>query len=183
MLSRPDPEREGTGPTSSPDGGPPSAPGAPHRFDPPLRPLSPFVEGALRGACEALMADEDDEGALVLPSEAAVERSLAWVRAALSATTSGLSPAFALLVVLLELLPPFFIGRFSRMSRLPLAERIEYLETLEQHRFGLFSLLFTAIKVPVTIPAFEAGEELRDTGFDRPSLSSRRRLPVAKEAA
>jgi len=35
------------------------------------------------------------------------------------------------------------------------------------------------------IPAFEEGEELRTTGFDRESTADRRRLPIApaREAA
>jgi hypothetical protein len=156
--------------TRSPESEGPS----PHRFDPPELELPGFAETALRAACEAVMCDEDDQGELLPPGVEVLDRSMAWVKGALAATTSGLPRAFTLLVLALELLPVFVIGRFSRMSRLPIAERIAYLEALETHRVGWLSLLFTAIKVPITIPCFEFGDELRETGYDRPSLSSRR---------
>jgi hypothetical protein len=79
----------------------------------------------------------------------------------------------------LEWLPLFVIGRASRMSRLPLPLRIAYLEALETSKFGWFPLLLVAFKVPLSFPAFEVGDELHETGFDRPSTTSRRRLPEA----
>jgi hypothetical protein len=67
------------------------------------------------------------------------------------------------------------------MSRLPLERRLAYLEALEASRIGWLSMLLVAVKVPLCIPAFEEGEELRSTGFDRESLSARRRLPVVAQ--
>jgi hypothetical protein len=65
------------------------------------------------------------------------------------------------------------------MSRLPLERRVAYLEALESSRVGLLAMLLVAFKVPLSIPAFEEGDELASTGFDRPTTASRRRLPVA----
>ena len=78
----------------------------------------------------------------------------------------------------MEWLPLFILGTPSRTSRLPLDRRIQYLEALESHRIGLLIMLLVAFKVPLSIAAFEEGDELALTGFDRPSTTSRRRLPV-----
>jgi hypothetical protein len=71
------------------------------------------------------------------------------------------------------------------MSRLPLGRRVAYLEALEGSRIGLLSMLLLAFKVPLCIPAFEEGEELLSTGFDRATTATRRRLPAlpARDAA
>lgn len=81
-----------------------------------------------------------------------------------------------MLVLLLQMLPLFVIGAPRRMTSLSLADRVRYLEALETSRFGLLSMLLLAFKVPMSIAAFEEGEELRSTGFDRPSTASRRAL-------
>ena len=67
------------------------------------------------------------------------------------------------------------------MSRLALAPRVDYLEALEGHRFAPLTMLLVATKVPMLIAAFESGDALRITGYDRPTTFSRRRLPVASE--
>ena len=61
---------------------------------------------------------------------------------------------------------------------LSIDERVRYLEALEQSRIGLLSMLFVAFKVPLSLTAFEEGEELRMTGFNRESTVARRRLPM-----
>ena len=53
-----------------------------------------------------------------------------------------------------------------------------YLEALEASKIGWFPLLLVAFKVPLCFPAFEEGDELRETGFDRPDTVARRKLPV-----
>ena len=86
---------------------------------------------------------------------------------------------------LIDWLPLFFIGTFSRASRLPLAKRLRYLERLEHARIGLLAALLVAFKIPLTIIAFEQAPELGVTGFDRESLAHRRvvrRIPVEAAA-
>lgn len=78
------------------------------------------------------------------------------------------------LLMVLEWLPLFVIGKPSRMSRLSLADRVAYFEALERHRWGPLAMLLVATKIPLTIAAYEEGEALRMTGFDRPSTISRR---------
>jgi hypothetical protein len=130
-------------------------------------------------ALEAILADEDEHGRLVPASPDACSRGVDWLDAALGAGSGDLRRGFVAITILLEWLPLVVIGAPGRMSRLPLERRIAYLTALESSRLGVFSMLLVAFKVPLCIPAFEEGEELRSTGFDRPSTSARRRLPQA----
>ena len=114
----------------------------------------------------------------------ACARGVAWLDDALGRSSPDLRRGFALLSLALEWLPIFVVGAPGRMSRLPLDRRVAYLEALETSRVGWLSMLLVAFKVPLAIAAFEEGEELASTGFDRPTLSSRRArpsLPIAME--
>jgi hypothetical protein len=132
---------------------------------------------------EAGLADEDARGDLVPGSAEACARATSWMDQALAGGSPDLRRGFFVLFILMEWLPVVLIGTVSRMSRLPLGRRITYLESLERSRFSLFTVLFVAFKVPLGIPAFEEGDELASTGFDRPDTSARRRLPQAGGAS
>jgi hypothetical protein len=148
-------------------------------LDRPRTALSARARRVARAAVEALLCDEDEDGALVPASPEACERAVAGLDDSLARSSGELRRAFGVLAIVLELLPLLVIGVPRRMSRLPLERRLAYLEALESSRIGWFSMLLVAFKVPLCIPAFEEGEELRSTGFDRESLSARR-LPVAR---
>jgi hypothetical protein len=134
---------------------------------------------------EALLCDEDERGQLVPAGPEVCERAVAALDHAIGRSSADLRRGFAVLTLLMDLLPLFVIGAFSRMSRLPIERRLAYLEALEASRIGLLPMLLVAFKVPLCIAAFEDGEELRRTGFDRESTTSRRKLPIvrAREAA
>ena len=150
------------------------------RLDWPRRGLSRRSRRVCIAATEALLSDEDDAGVIVPASQAVCERAVGAFDHAVGRSSGDLRRGFAVLTLLLEILPPVLIGSFSRMSRLPIARRVAYLEALETSSIGLFAMLFVAFKVPLCIPAFEEGDELASTGFDRPSTVSRRRqLPLA----
>jgi hypothetical protein len=121
---------------------------------------------------EAILADEDDDGGLIPGSPAACARALAWMDDALGRASSDVRRGFVVLSILLEWLPLAIVRVPSRMSRLPLERRIAYLEALESSRVGLLSMLLVAFKVPLCIPALEAGEELASLGYDRPDAIS-----------
>jgi hypothetical protein len=143
--------------------------------------LSPWQRRVAVAVTEAVLADEGAGGDLVPGDAAACERAARWMDDALGRSSADLRRGFWVLSLLLEWLPPFLIRAPSRMSRLPLARRVAYLEALESSRVGLLSMLLVAFKVPLCIPAFEEGAELSATGFDRPGTASRRRLVVASE--
>lgn len=141
--------------------------------------LSARSRRVIRAAAEAMFCDRDDDGELYVPATGVCDRAVDGLDRMLAAGSADLRRGFAVLTFVLELLPPFVVGALSRMSRLSLDERVRFLEALESSRIGLLAMLFVAIKVPMSIPALEEGEELARTGFDRPSTTSRRRLPVA----
>jgi len=150
---------------------------ADHRLDWRRDGLSPFARRVAHAVIEAVLSDEDDEGRLAPGRPEACARAVDTLADTVGRGSSDLRRGFAALCVLMEWLPLAVVGAPSRMTRLPLARRVAYLEALESSRIGWFSMLFIAFKVPLCIPAFEEGEELRDTGFDRPSTVARRRLP------
>ncbi len=154
-----------------------------HRFDPKGPPFGVGTAKVLLKLAEALLADES-AGELTPAPETTCQRGVAWLEHSLCRASSTLRRGFPLLVFALEWLPLFVMGRFSRASRLSLADRVAYLEALEESRHGWLCMLLVAVKVPMSIAIFEEGDELRSTGFDRASLSARRelrRLPVAAE--
>lgn len=82
------------------------------------------------------------------------------------------------LLWIVELLPLFVIGRLVRASKLPLTARIAYLEEVERSPRGLLSTAFMGLKIPFAALLFEEGAELAETGFDRATLATPRKLPV-----
>jgi hypothetical protein len=156
-----------------------TAAGAPAgRRDELRRGLSRRAERVARAALEALLADEDEAGHLVPPPRSTCDRGVDWLSHATGGASPDLRLTFGFLTLLLQLLPLFAIGVPRRMTSLSLADRIRYLEALEASRIGLLAMLVVAFKVPLCMAALEEGDELRSTGFDRPSTTSRRVLPV-----
>jgi hypothetical protein len=147
-----------------------------HRLDWGREGLSPFARRVALAVIEAIMSDEDDEGRLVPGRPEMCARAVDTLADTVGRGSADLRRGFAVLCVFMEWLPLAVIGAPSRMTRLPLARRVAYLEALEASRIGWLAMLLIAFKVPMCIPAFEEGEELRDTGFDRPSTVARRRL-------
>jgi hypothetical protein len=145
--------------------------------------MSARSERIARAAVEAMLADKDEAGRLVPPSRAACDRAVDWLSLATGHASGDIRRGFWFLALCLQLLPLVVIGSPRRMTSLSLADRIRYLEALETHRFGLFVMLFVAFKVPMCIAAFEEGEELWSTGFDRPSTVVRRSQLLARPGA
>lgn len=142
------------------------------------RAFSPFAQTVLRSVIDALFSDEDPDAGLRPARPELAERVLEEFDLFIGAGSVDLRRGFSLLVIAIEWLPLFMIGAFSRASRLPLARRIAYLQALEHARWGLLTMLFVGVKLPLTMIAYETGPELRSTGFDRPSLASRRTLRI-----
>lgn len=144
--------------------------------------LSARSRRVLYATAEALFSDEDARGRLAPAPRATCERAVDSLDLMVGRGSADLRRGFAVLTFLLELGPLLLIGAFSRMSRLSLARRVAYLEALESSKVGLICMLFVAVKVPLSIPAFEEGEELALTGFDREHTASRRKLPALASA-
>ncbi|MCC6521135.1 MAG: hypothetical protein IT373_00605 [Polyangiaceae bacterium] len=130
-----------------------------------------------RAVAEALLCDDRGDG-LVAPAEMC-ERSVDGLDRSLGACSSTVRVGLRALLWLVEWLPLVVEGRAARASHLPLRARAAYLEALETSSFPLFNMLLVAVKIPLTIAAYEEGEALRQTGFDRASLAERRgKLPI-----
>jgi len=120
-------------------------------------------------AAEAILAEQDGDGRIVPPDRAQCEL----VVDSFSHTMGGVSGTMRLgmngLLGLIELLPVVVVGRPRRMSKLALGDRIAFLQALEDSRSGLLPMLLMGVKVPMSLYAYEQGEPLRKTGFDRAS--------------
>ena len=157
----------------------PAATGVPHhRLDWGGSGLSPRARRVAHAVAEAILSDEDADGALLPGSPAACARGVAWLDDSLGRSSPDLRRGFAVISFLIDWLPVFVIGAPGRMSLLPLERRVAYLEALETSRLGWLPMLLVAFKVPLSLAAFEEGEELASTGYDRPSTVARRVLPT-----
>ena len=136
----------------------------------------------LTAMTEALGADEEEDGLVPLPAPV-VERVVVEYDAWISSASATLPIALSAMIALIEVMPPVLVGRFARMSQLPLSERIEYLERVEGTAVGLVAAGFMGLKIGLVMLIYEQGVELHDTGFDRPTLKARRRLTVMGEAS
>jgi len=145
------------------------------------RAFSPKRKRSIAAVAEALLSDEDEQGQVVAPPQQLTDRVADEFDLLIGAGSSDLGRGFRILAWLIEWLPLFMIGAFSRASRLTLARRVRYLDAIEHAKIALLATLFVAFKLPITLIAFEVGPELRLTGFDRETTATPRfTSPVLK---
>jgi hypothetical protein len=137
------------------------------------RAFGPAGRRAIAALAEALFSSETPEGLAPAPP-ALAERVADEFDLLVGAGSTDLRRGFRLLAFLVEWLPLFILGEPSRASRLSLARRLAYLHRLEHARIALVATLFVAFKLPLTMIAFEVGDELGATGFDRATISTPR---------
>jgi hypothetical protein len=137
------------------------------------RAFSPKRRRTIAALVEALFSDEDERG-LVPASPELVTRVTDEFDLLVGAGSIDLRRGYRVFLWLIEWLPIFILGVFSRASRLSLGRRLAYLQRLEHAKIPHLATLLVAFKLPLTILAFEQGPELRSTGFDRESLSAPR---------
>lgn len=133
--------------------------------------LTSFARTVCRSFLEAALADEDDRGRLVPPSDATLDRVIHKLDLWLGTGSRQLQIGFLALVAALETLPLAIVRKPSRMTKLGLEDRLKYLEKLEDSPNGMITMLLVAFKVPMLSAAYEEGELLRETGFERESLT------------
>jgi hypothetical protein len=143
------------------------------------RGLRPGQRVIVRAFAEAMLSDADDRGRPIPPDPVWVERVVDEYDKTVGADSPVIRRGVAAIAMALDTLPAVVIGLPRRMSRLPLAERIAYLEALESSRLGLISTLLASLKIPIVMIAYDEGEALALTGFDRPDLTTPRgRAPI-----
>jgi hypothetical protein len=138
------------------------------------RAFGPRQRRAIAALAEALFSNESAEGLVPAPA-ALAERVADEFDLLVGAGSADLRRGFRALAFLVEWLPILILGELARASRLPLARRLAYLHRLEHAKFALLATLFVAFKLPLTMIAFEVGDELGSTGFDRATISTPRK--------
>lgn len=138
--------------------------------------LSTFARTVCAAATEALLADGEPGGALFAPPPEVVDRVVHKLDLWLGTGSPELSNAFVALTYVFEGVPTLLLKRPSRFTSLDLEDRLHVLEALESHPNGMLAMLLTAFKVPLCTVAYEEGDLLRETGFDRADLIERRNL-------
>lgn len=131
---------------------------------------------AVTALLEAMLSSATEEGIIVPAPSSLTERVANEFDLTIGAGSSDLRRGFWLLTIVLEWLPLIILGEFSRASRLPMGRRLVYLQALEHSKSATIASLFVAFKLPITLLAFELGDELMLTGFDRPTIASPRRV-------
>jgi len=138
------------------------------------RGLTPGNLRIVRAFCEAFLSDLNDRGRPTMPPLPLVDRVVNDLDEWLGAGSSDLQRGYNLLCRVMNLLPFPILGVTCRMTELTLVERIAYLDDLERSRLGFFAMLVVAMKLPIGTLAYETGQELSMTGFDRESLATPR---------
>jgi hypothetical protein len=124
--------------------------------------FGPFTRRILRALGEALFVDPDREDAPPDRFDWMVEDCDDMIAHA----SDQLRYALCFSLVVLELLPLFAIGRFARMSSLPLEERERYLARLESSRLPYVALLLVGLKSVLSFVYFEHPYEMAKMGYD-----------------
>ena len=128
----------------------------------------------VRAFCEAMLSDEDERGKLVAPSASLVDRVLDEYDRMLGAGSLTVRNGMRALTRIVNRLPLVVLGTTTPMTELTLPERVVYLDALENARVGLMATALVALKLPVTMLAYEQGELLASLGFERESIPTPR---------
>jgi len=131
-------------------------------------------------ALEAFLTELDGRGRYVAPQPELCRRVLDEYGLLIGAGSPMMRIAIHGMYRTLEWLPLLVARLPRRFSRLTLHQRVQVLETLENSETGLLAMMLVAIKVPLLLGAYEKGEALRSTGYDRSSTTSRRKPEVAR---
>ena len=139
--------------------------------------LTARARAVARAAAEAVLAKMGPGDELVAPASGWVDRIVDDYDHALGQASRPIRMGVNALIVSFDVLPVVVAGGLSPLRRRSLNDRLRFLDRVENHRLGALTMAWIAIKVPLLVSAFEEGEPLAETGFDRPSTTSRR-LPI-----
>ena len=139
--------------------------------------LTGRARAVARAAAEAVLAKAGRGDELVAPASGWVDRIVDDYDHTLGQASRPIRMGVNALLVGFDVLPVAVAGGLSPLRRRSLTDRLQFLERVENHRLGALTMAWIAIKVPLLMSAFEEGEPLAETGFDRPSTTSRR-LPI-----
>lgn len=123
-----------------------------------------YEKRVLRAMAEAFFTDPDE------PADRGARARFGWLVDDVDDFISQASPTLRwgtrVAVWLVDWLPLFFIGRFSRCENLPLDERERYLATVEESPLPRVAVLVVMFKTLMTILYFEHPEAAPVLGYD-----------------
>ncbi len=126
--------------------------------------FGPYGRSVLRALAEAFFTDPDD------PADRGADHRFAWLVDDVDDFISQASPALRwgtrIALLLVDLAPLFFVGRFARCSSLGLEEREHYLATVEASTVPRVAVLVVMFKTLMTILYFEHPEAAPHLGYD-----------------
>lgn len=126
--------------------------------------FGPFARRTIAALAEAMFTHPDD------PPDAGARARFEWLAGDADAYVSNASAlmriGFWCMLLVLELLPLFVVGRLSRCSSLRLEVRVRYLEKLDRGRVVFLALFVTVWKTLLTILYFEHPEAAPMLGYD-----------------
>jgi len=128
----------------------------------------------VRAFCEALLSDENERGRVIAPAADLVDRVVENYDLLIGAGSVTLRAGIKGLVRVLNRLPAVVLGERVPMTELTLPERIVFLGALEDSRIGLMATAVIALKIPLSMIAYEQPEGLAWMRFERPSIQSPR---------
>ena len=128
----------------------------------------------VRAFCEALLSDEDDKGRVLAPASDIVDRVMEAYDLLIGAGSLTLRSGIRVLARVVNRLPTVVLGEFAPMTDLTLPERIRYLEALENARVGLLATTVIALKMPLSMIAYEQPEGIALMGLERPTIQTPR---------
>lgn len=128
----------------------------------------------VRAFCEALLSDEDVRGRVLAPPAAVVDRVIDEYDMLIGAGSLTLRTGIKGLSRVVNRLPALVLGEFLPMTDLTLPERVVFLEALENSRVGLMATAVIALKIPLTMLAYEHAEGLAWMGFERRTIQTPR---------
>jgi hypothetical protein len=141
---------------------------------PERRGLRPASRTIVRAIAEALLSDADPHGRPTPPNAAWLDQVVDDFDKTVGAGSTDIRRGLNVLALVIDRLPAVVIGSLTRMSRLPLIDRIAFLEAMENSRIGLMATLLIAFKIPLTMMAYDDGDPLFLTGFDRATAGTLR---------
>ena len=155
-------QRPGAGPPSAPEWG--------------RRGLTSTGKRVAYAAVEAFLSEADESGRAVPPPVEVSRKVVRGYELGVGAGSTTVRFGVGMMLQLLEWAPPLVVGRWARLSRLPLNDRIAILAAMEDSGGGLLTTLLVATKIPMLVNAHEDPRSLHRIGFDRPTVAARRAL-------
>ena len=148
-----------------------------------MKVLSAREQEIAEAVCEALLSDRDDVGGYLPPTASTVTDATVQLDRFLTATTTRTRLAFRGILHVIQVSPTALLHTTQRFTALTLRERIDALTRAEHSQTGWLAIALMGLKVPLTMAAYEQGNNLALTGFERHEITTPRGTSKIPEPA